>query len=158
MQAPVHQPNRPSARSGTYPANGHARGTLVWALTLAAVLLLVPILLLEPRAPVASDAWMEFIKPDFTPIRFENAPKVVINRELVGSSPAEQDEDAFETNITPLKPKPAYDALRWLDSVRPPLRTRASSNLIRYKLDPSFGFDNRLPHLDGMMLHMQIEF
>jgi len=158
MQAPVHQPTRPSVRSGAYPANGHARGTLVWALTLAAVLLLIPILFLEPRAPVAPDAWMTFETPDFTPIRFENAPEVVINRELVGSWPTERDEDAFETKVIPLKPKPAYDALRWLESRQPPLRIRANSNPIRYKLDPSFGFDNRLLHLDGMMLHMQIEF
>ena len=51
------------------------------------------------------------------------------------------------------KPAPPLAVAR-----QPPPRPPMTPDHVRYKLDPEFGFDNRELHLNGLMLHVIIEF
>jgi len=146
---------------------GSVNRTLVWALTLAIVVLLIPVLIIDaPRKPPAAkeDAWLEFVSPEFATIVFDEAPSLVIPLGLIRPVPTDNDEydAALTTDDETEEPEPvlppATDPLRWLDGRAPPLRSTVGPNHLQYKLDPDFGLENRTLRLNGMMIRLRVEF
>ena len=162
---PLQPPSHASAPTQAASVRGRVSRTLVWSLTLASVVLLIPVLIIDaPRKPPAEkeDAWLEFVSPEFATIVFDEAPALVIPLELVRPVPS-CDEDDFATLTTDEEPEepvllPATNPLRWLDGRAPPLRSTVGPNHLRYKLDPDFGLENRALRLNGMMIRFRVEF
>ncbi len=164
---PVQPPASASAPTRTASVRGRVSRTLVWALTLAGVVLLIPFLIIDlpskQSAPAAKEnAWLEFVSPEFATIVFDEAPALVIPRELIRPVPSDNDEydAALTADDETEKPVllPATDPLRWLDGRAPPLRSTVGPNHLRYKLDPDFGIENRALRLNGMMIRLRVEF
>jgi len=157
----VSAPRRPAS------VRGSVNRTLVWAFTLACVVVLLPVLLVDtvrkPPAHAATEtAWLEFVSPEFATIVFNEAPDPEISFGLIrpASSADEAGNSTFSTDEEPSEPSPppVGDPLRWLDGRVPPLRSPVGPNHLQYKLDPDFGFENRNLRLNGMMIRLWVEF
>jgi hypothetical protein len=118
------------------------------------------ILLNESRenAP-PSEAWLTFADSGFLSFYFEEAPSFEINLDPVRSWPADEPNDA----ASPEDDTPAYHrrpsiyhwSRRYDDASR---RSPSGNGSMQYKIDPSFGFDNRDLKLDGMMIRVWFDF
>lgn len=166
---PAQPPALSSAPVRAASVCGKVSRTLVWALTVAIIVLLLPVLLLDaPRKPpapsVTENAWLEFVSPEFATIVFDEAPALAIPLGLIRPVPTDNDEydAALTTDDETEEPEPvlppATDPLRWLDGRAPPLRSTVGPNHLQYKLDPDFGLENRTLRLNGMMIRLRVEF
>lgn len=162
----VQPPSTRSVPSSVSRELGQADRTLVWALTVACVVLILPILFLEDARSTRSakdDAWLEFAGPEYLVIQFNEAPVLSIPLGLTRAWSPEQDDlatlsaDAKPDEPAP-PPLPAYFPFRWLDDQTPPLRSAIDPRRFQYKLDPSFSFENRDLRVNGMMFRMHVEF
>ena len=159
-------PDRASASAGPFASvHAHINRTLAWAIPVATVVLLLPVLLMQPESKntLSPDAWLEFASPQSSQIHFEDATPLEIHFGLVRPL---QDDDWTEETASQ-DDKPAYHAprvsiytiLRWYDpSSTPPRRLPPLAGSLQYKIDPSFGFDNRELQLDGMMIRVWFDF
>ncbi len=152
-----------TGRLDTPSVNSRVSPTFVWALTLASVVLLLPVILLQPSRTPLTDAWLEFAGPESSVIAFNEAPPPVVRLELSLPWPLEEVEnDALvqALDATPAEPNlvPAYRHFHRFEPLVLPLKSFTTPRHIQYKLDPSFGFDNRQLQLNGMMIRVWIDF
>lgn len=155
---PVHQSHLHTSARPPVSVSGRTRAHVVWVLTVATVILLLPVLVLEtPPATTTAEAWLDSDGAGLVPIQFVAAPSLMVDPSPVSAWPSDDEETSTDDTMVYHLGK-HHNALRWLDGRAPPPRSPAGPNHLQYKLDPQFEFQNRDLRVNGMMIRLRIEF
>lgn len=174
MPTLVPMPTPPRIERGTQPTIGEriraaATSFLIWAcFVLPGVVWLRhdPVeLTYRETANVesTSDLWLGFIDAEYAlPALFNAAPSLVVDYGLVRDATSETVEEAheavLEAEATGIDLLDALAGLRWQEDLLT-LRPRLpAAGRLDYKLDPSFGFENKELKLRGLMIRVWVDF
>jgi hypothetical protein len=117
----------------------------------------------EPTPAAPADVWLDFVDADYAPQRlFAAAPALCLHYGATRLPFIETPEEAYQAQLDTEKigtdSAEEITALRWQEELLRPRPLTPNKGKLKYKLSPSFSFDNNELKLSGMTLRVWFDF